>query len=609
MKKYIINSFLIIVLLLSFGCEDYLDKAPESILAEEDVFKDFDHAQGFVEEMYNLIVEYGQSSHTFQDYLFSDETIGWATWMPSAHIDRGNLMMWVNQKYCYLNNKWTGSKNSTTNNNPALRPGLWSGSLQGIRKANIAIENVELMVDATQKEKDIILGQAYFFRAFFHHEIMKFWGRFPYIDEVVRDEYKFPRPGTYKECALEADADFDRAIALLPENWDDQPYGANTLGDNKGRINKTAAYAMKGKNLLLAASPLMHFNNSSSINTYEYDTELCDMAVDAFAEVLKREDGARYGLVPWDRMEEVFWKSPNNSTWAGSTEYIFSGPTGHVATNARFMSTGMTTSISGESTAAQAPTHNFIYNNFGMANGLSIEDDLSGVYGTPTYDPAKPFENRDPRFYKWITVDGDVLGTKASMPAKYKTAQLYTGGELRKKNASQTGYMFKKFYPTLHSKWNKIIRKYHAIRMHVRLTDVYLMYAEALHASKGATTAPSSFSLTAEQAINVLRDRAGVPHVHPAIVADANKFMDELRRDRTVEMSFEAHRWVDIRRWGVANLDEYKIKTALDFPKDHSFFKERVLVERICDYPKHFWLPFESNQTQFYEGFPQNPGW
>ena len=44
-----------------------------------------------------------------------------------------------------------------------------------------------------------------------------------------------------------------------------------------------------------------------------------------------------------------------------------------------------------------------------MANGLSIEDDLSGNYGPTLYDPTKPFENRDPRFYKWHIIDGDVI--------------------------------------------------------------------------------------------------------------------------------------------------------------------------------------------------------
>lgn len=85
--------------------------------------------------------------------------------------------------------------------------------------------------------------------------------------------------------------------------------------------------------------------------------------------------------------------------------------------------------------------------------------------------------------------------------------------------------------------------------------------------------------------------------------------MDELRRERSVELSYESHRWVDIRRWVVAHLPRYKRKTELSFPQNHSYFEERLLVERVCEYPKHYWLPFNPSQTQIYEGFPQNPGW
>ena len=54
----------------------------------------------------------------------------------------------------------------------------------------------------------------------------------------------------------------------------------------------------------------------------------------------------------------------------------------------------------------------------------------------------------------------------------------------------------------------------------MRLTDVYLMYAEALHVAKGAQASSNGFSLTAEEAVNILRNRSGVPNVHPAIVAE-----------------------------------------------------------------------------------------
>jgi hypothetical protein len=609
MKNYKTKLTLILGLIFTFSCEDYLDVAPEAVLNREEVFSTFENAQGFIEEMYALVVDYGTSAHTFQDYLYGDDAHGNRTWKASFLIDRGALNQVGNHRYSYLA-PWKGSaygsaQNNTNNTNAARRPGVYDGSLRGIRNANTAIANIDLMVNASQEERDVILGQAYFFRAYFHNEIMKFWGRYPYINEVLVGDFDIPRPATYKETALSV-------------NWNSMSYGQKTLGDNTLRLTKGAAYAFQGKNLLLAASPLMHGNNVS-INTYEYDTELSNMAVDAFAGILRLVDQGRYALSSWENIDQVFWKTPAPNTFPGSTEFIFSAPGGNHVQAQRFMTSGVDRDIHGRNgSEISSPTHNFIHNNFGMANGLSIEDDISGAYGPTLYDDTQPFENRDPRFYKWIITDGEVLGTKATIPAKHRKAQLFTGGEHRSSGSdnqpSTTGYMRKKFYPIgddgeYHSKWNRIIEQYTGVLLNMRLTDVYLMYAEALHASKGATAVPASYPLSAEQVINTLRNRAGIPDVHPAIVSDNNKFMDELRRERAVEMCFEAHRWVDIRRWGLAHLEKYRNKTSFEFPQDRSSFTENILVERVCEFPKHYWIPFAVDQTLIYEGFTQNPGW
>ena len=628
MKNYKIKLLVILSLILTFSCEDYLDKAPETDLGKEEVFSTFKNAQGFVEEMYALVVDYGTQAHTFQDYIYGDDAYGNRTWKGSFLIDLGDLNGAARHRYSYLWN-WQSSNYGTSNANigqanQSRRPGLWDASLRGIRKANIVIENVDLMVNASQEERDVILGQAYFFRAFFHNEIMKFYGRFPYIDQVLIGEFNLPRPASYKESALAANEDYKKAIDLLPADWDEKAYGRLTFGENKLRVTKGAAYAFQGKNLLFAASPLMYGNNGP-MNTYEYDKELCDMAVDAFAGILKLKDQGYYALSTWENYDEVFWKSPSRQAFPGAKEFIFSPTGGNKAQIERFMTAGVDRDFHGRNgSEIVSPTHNFIKYNFGMANGLSIEDDLSGQYGPTTYNPLKPFENRDPRFYRWHIIDGDVVAPKATGgDAKHRVAKLWyenTGkfGEHRSKGndnqPSTTGYMHTKFYPIIdgeyHSRWNQIIDQYVGIRLHMRLTDVYLMYAEALHASKGGRVAPASYNLTAEDAINTIRNRVpGIPNVHPNIVADNNKFMDEIRRERSVELSYEAHRWVDIRRWGVAHLPRYKRKLALDFPEDKSSFTERLLIERVCEYPKHYWLPFEAKQTQIYEGFPQNPGW
>lgn len=628
MKNFKIQIILLVSLLSFSSCEEYLDRAPESLLTQEEVFSTFNNAQGFVEEMYALVVSYGTSAHSFQDYLLGDDAYHPATFKFPTKLDLGENDNWVRNTLNYIGKNTRFGSNrpfgDTNNSNQRGQPKVWRASMLGIRKANLVIESEDLMVGLSQEEKNVILGQAYFFRAYFHNEIMKFWGRFPYITEVFIGEITIPRPDTYKESALAANEDYKRAADLLPLNWDNEPYGKRTLGNNALRLTKGAAYAFQGKNLLLAASPLMFANNQPGINTYNYDTELAAMAAEAFGEVLKL-DGSIYSFAQnMEDYKKVLWEAPRN-TFPGllpeAKELIFSAAgASNVGNTISFMSTGIPRDIARTGTQCTSATHNFIHNNFGMANGLSIEDDLSGVYGPPTYNPSRPFDNRDPRFYEWVFTDRSVISTRASVPAKNRVLELFvddgTGatGTHRRQNFSRTGYLFKKFYPEINGEYhsaagNNIIRRFTGMRIHMRLTDVYLMYAEALHVARGATASSDTFSMTPEQVVNKMRTRAGLPDINPSIVADPNKFMDELRRERSVELSYEGHRWVDIRRWGVAHEEKYKKKTELRFDKDWTFFEENTLIERVCEYPKHYWLPFEQNQTQFYQGFPQNPGW
>ncbi len=497
-------------------------------------------------------------------------------------------------------------ENTTDTNSdyPFDRHGVWHSSWAGIRKANIVIENIDLMVDASQEYKDVILGQAYFFRAFFHQEIMKFWGRIPYIDRVLSGEdWKLPRPATYKEIALAIDKDFEKAAELLPLDWDQHPAGQKTSGANMFRATKGAAWAFKGKNLLFAASPLM----IGSKNPYEYDQELAGMAVDAFAEVLKLEDQGRYKLSDWENYEDVFYSyGPKTGyNYPGKTEFIFTG-SGDTGWFPRFLGQHFQIGSHSGQRDTQFPTHNYIHYNFGMADGLSCDD-------SPNYDPANPWEGRDPRLYKWVILDGDQmvknLGTANGDNEKHRYAQFYDGGSHRYPTVdlgTTTGYVSKKWFGQAFNTFDNEIGNYLPNRLHMRLTDVYLMYAEAAHAAYGATQKPSSYNLSAEDAINALRTRAGVAPVQ--FTSDANKFMDEIRRERAVELSWEGHRWMDLRRWRLGELDKYKIKTGLRFDANHSYFTEEVIRTKIFN-EKHYWLPFPQNDTELYEGFEQNPGW
>jgi len=593
---------MICLIWLSSSCEDYLDKTIETDLDVQEVFKNFNNAQGFVEEMYALVVNYGTGTH-WQSYMcYGDDAVGTQNWQFDYRIDQGRYWDWMMN-----GGMGTIFYEGATNTNadyPFDRAGIWQNSWAGIRKANIVIENIELMVDATQEEKDIILGQAYFFRAFFHHEIMKFWGRIPYIDiPLGSEEWRLPRPETFKETALALDQDFEKAAQLLPVSWDEHSAGQKTFNSNMFRATKGAAWAFKGKNLLFAASPLM----KGSTDPYDYDKELCQMAVDAFAEVLKITDGGRYQLANWDDYEDVFYSlsSKTGYVYPGSTEFIFS-QSGDVGWFPRFLAQGFQIGSHCEQRDTQFPTHNYIHYNFGMADGLSCED-------SPNYDSSRPWEGRDPRLYKWVILDGEQmvenLGAASGTNEVHRFAQLYEGGAHRYPSVdlgSRTGYICKKWFGRSFNWFDNQVGNYLPFRLHMRLTDVYLMYAEAAHIAYGAQQAPSSYALTAEQAINALRDRAGVAPVQ--FVADARKFMDEIRRERAVELSWEGHRWMDLRRWRLGDQDCYKEKTGLKFDKEHTSFNVELIRTKVFD-EKHYWLPFPQNDTELYVGFEQNPGW
>ena len=148
----------------------------------------------------------------------------------------------------------------------------------------------------------------------------------------------------------------------------------------------------------------------------------------------------------------------------------------------------------------------------------------------------------------------------------------------------------------------------------MRLADVYLMYAEAVLQGFGtaASTAPG-YALTAEGAINIVRNRAQLPNISATYTASKDAFMGEIIRERAIEFAYEGQRFQDLRRWNLNFLPQYKDKTALDFDRDPVTKKpknitERVVITRVAE-KKHNWLPLQVSFTKQYEGFNQNPGW
>jgi hypothetical protein len=350
--------------------------------------------------------------------------------------------------------------------------------------------------------------------------------------------------------------------------------------------------------------------NQEATGSNTYDQELCKQAADAFTRLLKTSSepggtsASRFKLLTWDNWSENVFTISNNGKHPGGSEVLFGPPT-YDAGASRWSLVNMfiPPPLGGEA-GISSPAANYV-NYFGMSDGLPL--DVS-----PLYNPADPWSNRDPRFYKSIVYDG-VRMIRGTGNADYRFANLYNGGNLRLENtASRSGYLLRKFTTdgcnSTDNEWNNI----NIIIPYLRLADVYLMYAEAVLQGYGTPQSSHDGYITALEAVNKIRTRAGVPGVAAQYTGSKDAFMGELMRERAVELAFEGLRWHDLRRWNVAGDKKYREKTVIDFDRGPGGkpvnLRERVVVTRVYE-AKHKWLPLPNSQTNLYPAFGQNPGW
>ena len=631
------------------SCQDYLDKEPDSTVSADDAFANFRNFQGFVEEIYNCIPDkekcnYCPSWNWGDDEIFNPEADNRMT----HQVDLGNFRAWEST------GNWLKRDGSSTSTNK-FDHGIWNHAWYCIRKCNLGLQNIDKFVTGSAEEKKLIEGQLYFFRAWWHEEMMQYFGGMPYVDTFLGDnaEQRLPRL-SYQECADRAAADFRKAADLLPINWDKTSAGLATQGKNDLRINKIMALGYLGKTYLWAASPLMkngaQTGASKNGKTYDYDQEYAKKAAEAFGELLSLVEAGQtqYALAEFKYKDiynheksddanscfsDIFYTKKQNWKMPGTVEAIFRGP------SADFNGSNWNTSkvfgpkvqkVVAHDNVIHQPTANLV-EAYGMANGEPIYLVENGQYvlnPKSGFDPKHPFKNRDPRFYHDIVFDGfKYLNGSPGQYADLQYCQLYTGGNMRPiENASRTGYFIQKLVPHTCNEVDKDYdwgAAFHCYLPYMRLADIYLMYAEACAAFGGATGKSSNFGKTAEDAINTLRDRCGAGHVAPEFVADNHKFMDEVRREREVELSFEGFRFCDLQRWLLLTEAPYNQKfsqefdrvESADFYKNHdpkdaevaNYRRELILTRNFNT--KHYWFPLPIKETQLYPEFNQNPGW
>ena len=651
------------------SCTDWLDKDPESIVAEDEAFKNYRNFQGYIEEIYNLIPDKEKVNYCTA-WNFGDDAVhnpeGFAHM--DHQVDLGNYRNWLKNNQCWLlGNNFNGRDQS-----------LWRNSWYCIRKCNLGIQNIKSLV-GTDEERDLLLGQMYFFRAWWHFELICYFGGLPYIDEAFEATQipELPRL-SFQECADRCAEDFERAYDLLPLDWDETLAGMQTSGNNDLRVDKFTALCYLGKCYLWAGSPLMKemekaknggapqlLGASSNGKTYDYDVKYCEKAAEALGRALDmvNKGQVKYKLAEFkysnlydhERDEngdednfysDIFYTVKKKWKMPGAKEAIMRGayPGQNSANwNCAKIFGPKVAGLVDHDNIIHHPTANLI-DQYGMANGQPIYLVQNGEYvlnPLSGWDPNHPYKDRDPRFYHDIVFDGFhyVLSTDAlnESQKKLEYCDLFTGGAMRDiDHGSSTGYYIQKLVPhqcNQGDRWYDWDYAFQCYLPYMRLADVYLMYAEARAAIATGVSQLTErplycMSLSAVDAINALRDRVNsadypMEHVQPNLRDTREHFIDEVRRERAVELAFEGFRWCDLQRWLLLTEPPYTVKYSHEFErletdawfKDHDpkdarvgNFTKKELISRRFD-SKHYWFPLPDEDIYLYEGFPQNPGW
>jgi len=217
-----------------------------------------------------------------------------------------------------------------------------------------------------------------------------------------------------------------------------------------------------------------------------------------------------------------------------------------------------------------------------MANGLPITDPSSG------YNPAKRFDNRDPR-----------MDVTLGLPGKIYDGIVYIPGDDAN---SQTGMALKKWVEWDNTEyWNSEINI-----ILIRYADVLLMYAEAMNEANGPST-------EVYNAINAVRKRAGMPDVKPGLSKE--NLRNEIRHERRIEFVAEGLRYSDIRRWKIAekvmtNGIGYDRTKLVDPTNPAEWVFETVVADqRSFDPAKHYVWPIPQEEIQTNTKLEQNPVW
>jgi len=621
-------------LVLPTSClKEYLDKAPEQGLTEEQIYTKLDNFRSFFDAVYagrsNAVPSWSGGWSDFN--IKTAFPLYWDLWDQKYALN--SVTDAADQGRYMEGQAWKSGNMSETIVNKmtydgARNPTLYS-MFMDIRICNIALSKVDKIQDADDAQKNDLRGQAYFLRAFCHFALMNFWGPMPYLTKAMgaTDPWDIERLSKH-ECLTKIAQDFDSAFTCFSQAGKirrDPPTGVvGHLDYNQNQMyrpNGMAAKAYKAKALLYAASPL---NTEGDPNDWKeaasasWDAIQTALGQGAFLLTMANRKQNYYGAMVTD---ESIWSytfnNSSNSSWGGSYNNVTNRGYATLFNGLFMASTGSASGI--------CPSQNWI-DKYETLDGdpLNTAADQAAATTAGHYNEQNPYINRDPRLATdIITNQSPAIGWTGGLAHIYYSVSggAVTWSELLNQSylgITRTGYYMRKFW------WDNSTKNQITGILSdplFRLGELYLDYAGAANEAYGPNTAAPGAAITAVQAINVIRTRAGMPNVLAAYTGSKDAFRPRIKNERCVELSFEGgHYYYDIRRWmdlqtimsgTIIGMDIEKLaSTSPAYPIGFRHTRKALTQDRqVVWKPQMYYLPFNNADNLKMKNFIPNPVW
>jgi starch-binding outer membrane protein, SusD/RagB family len=632
MKLNILNwlSSIILILLIT-GCDkNYLDVVPDNIATIEDAFSMRTNAEKYLFTCYSYLPKHGEPSRD-PAMMGADELWGYvgqgvAPGRTDAYFD--HVLFDIAQGF---------------QNKIDPKGGFyWDELYQGIRCCNIFLENIEEVPDMVELEKRQWISEVKFLKAYYHFYLIKMYGPIPIVDKSL------PIDASVEEVRVSrqpVDSCFNFVVDLLSDAVGNLPQEITDPYNESGRITQPIALALKAKVRLFQASPLFNGNNDFSALANNDGTKLFPVtfseekwvvAAEACMEAIDLCENLGYKLYKFQEAGKVLsdtlttqmslrnsvcdkWNSEliwgNSQSWAALTQQL--------STAVIDPSDRSNTSIKTEF-AVPLKIADLFYTN----NGVPIEEDKTWDYNsrynlkTATEDDYPNLQvgyttvnynfNRENRYYSSLGFDG---GTWYGQ-GKYKENDLWNiqsrFGQVQNLGAL-TGNYAKKL---VHYENVQSPGRIYSINQYpwpvIRLSDLYLMYAEASNEAYGPNGDAKSY-------INKVRERAGLTGVDESWAAYSTNptkpnskegLREIIRQERMIELAFEGKRFWDIRRWKIAasvmNADIVGWSVSQETPE--AFYTPQVLFTQSFSL-KDYFFPIKDSYIIRNRNLVQNLGW